>query len=403
MRILDTCVCPHCWSSFPPEDVLWIAAHAELLGDLRLGPEHAMRFLPSRFNAQGNAIDARGFACNSLACPRCHLFLPRAFLEAPPYFVSVLGAPASGKSFYLTALVWQLRRTLHERFNITFLDIDPQANKTLNEYEQALFLRPDGMRPVSTAELIRKTELQGEQYDFVSDGEQIIQYPRPFLFAMQGPSNSERSKLTFGERVVCLYDNAGEHFLAGQDSVSAPVTQHLARGDLLLFVFDPTQDPRVRRSVGEKNGADSSKRQLSSRQEIVLLEAASRVRRHRNMSQREKITQPLVVVVTKADVWGDLPEDPWITSNGKPESYIATVERYSAKTRGFLNTSCPELVQAAEGLAKSVTYVPVSALGKPPIVDPATGKASIVPSEIKPCWVSVPFFYGIFKHFTKPR
>src|SRR5262245_4297219 len=75
--LLSRSTCPHCWTVFPPEDVLWIAGHADLLGDPRLGPDQPQRFLPTRFNLEGNALDARGFVCQGLACPRCHLPVPR--------------------------------------------------------------------------------------------------------------------------------------------------------------------------------------------------------------------------------------------------------------------------------------------------------------------------------------
>ena len=47
-------------------------------------------------------------------------------------------------------------------------------------------------------------------------------------------------------RVLCVYDNAGEHFSPGEESASSPVTQHLARSAAVVFLYDPTQDPRFR-------------------------------------------------------------------------------------------------------------------------------------------------------------
>ena len=60
IRLLTRVTCPHCWETFPPEQVLWISEHVELLGDPMLGPERQQRFLPSRFTVDGDAIDARG-------------------------------------------------------------------------------------------------------------------------------------------------------------------------------------------------------------------------------------------------------------------------------------------------------------------------------------------------------
>lgn len=103
-RLLSQLTCPHCWHQFPCEQLLWIAEHQDLMGDPVLGPDHRQRFLPTRFDVECRALDARGFACHSLACPRCHLLFPRALLETDPLFVSVLGAPSSGKSFFLAAM-----------------------------------------------------------------------------------------------------------------------------------------------------------------------------------------------------------------------------------------------------------------------------------------------------------
>ncbi len=76
-KLLAQVVCPHCWERFQPADVLWISEHLDLLGDPRLGPERQQRFLPSRFTITGDAIDARGMTCQHLACPHCHLPIPR--------------------------------------------------------------------------------------------------------------------------------------------------------------------------------------------------------------------------------------------------------------------------------------------------------------------------------------
>src|SRR5215203_4780290 len=97
-KLLSQVTCPHCWEHFLPEQVLWVSEHVELLGDAMLGADHQRRFLPSRFTVEGNALDPAGVACTSLACPRCHLSIPRVILEVDPLFVSVLGAPSSGKS-----------------------------------------------------------------------------------------------------------------------------------------------------------------------------------------------------------------------------------------------------------------------------------------------------------------
>lgn len=77
--------CPHCWHEFPPHDVRWVSAHPDLNGDPKLGGDALLRFLPSRFNVQGQALDAHGVPCTELACPHCHLRVSRALLEMKPF------------------------------------------------------------------------------------------------------------------------------------------------------------------------------------------------------------------------------------------------------------------------------------------------------------------------------
>src|SRR5262245_50744864 len=101
--LLKEITCPHCWQRYAPEASLWISQHSDLLGDIRLGPEQQLRFLPTRFTVDGQALDARELACQGVACPHCHLPVPRAMLEMKHVFFSILGTPASGKSYFLTS------------------------------------------------------------------------------------------------------------------------------------------------------------------------------------------------------------------------------------------------------------------------------------------------------------
>jgi hypothetical protein len=369
------------------------------LGDARLGGDQHQRFLPTRFDPDGNALDTKDFSCRELACPRCHLTVPRAVLETEPVFVSILGVPARGKSFFLTAMTWELRRLLLKHFALTFADADPVANRHLNEYEESLFLNPRADVPVPLGDLIPKTELQGELYDTVTFGNQRIAYPRPFLFSLQAteqhPLNRPDRRLS---RVLCLYDNAGEHFQPGQDSTANAVTQHLARSQILMFLFDPTQDPRFRERCSGEIAERSDGR--TSRQESVLHEAAARVRRHTGSAHRDKHDRPLIVVVTKFDAWQHLltgwsARDPWEQKGVLAGVDLVRVEAVSDGLRELMLEVCPEVVAAAENFAQRVVYVPVSALGTKPSTLPQAGKQAVRTADIRPTWVTVPLLYSL--------
>src|SRR5262249_16059476 len=144
----------------------------------------------------------------------------------------------------LAAMTWELRRLMPKYCGLTFQDVDPDVNRILNDYEHQMFFSRSGSKLVPMHQLIQKTRKAGDQYHFVSIGDQIIQYPRPFLFSIRGSSASHNGQSHIAERTLCVYDNAGEHFLAGQDSVSTPVTQHLTQCDVLFYLFDPLQHPR---------------------------------------------------------------------------------------------------------------------------------------------------------------
>ena len=408
--LLDRVTCPHCWDSFAPEKVLWISEHQDLLGDPRLGPEQPQRFLPTRFNVAGEAIDAKGFPCQQLACPNCHLAVPRPFLEMEPLFLSIFGAPASGKSYFLAATSWELRHILPIDFAVSFSDADPVSNRVLNEYEESLFSSSKAAEFVPLTKLIRKTEEQGELYDMVSYGSQTVSFPRPFVFAMQpkeGHPNVARAALL--SRVVCLYDNAGESFQPGKDTTANPVTRHMAQSRALFFVFDPTQDSRFRKHCDERLGPASAARM--SRQEPILQEAAARIRRHCGIKQTEKHTRPLIVILTKCDAWLHLtgeepPPEPWKqvpagqVGNQKVDLPLhaldtTAIERRSQALRELLLSYCPEVVSAAEGFATPVIYIAVSAVGWQTQVDNASGLLSIRPEDTQPYWVTVPFLYAV--------
>ncbi|MBM4076408.1 MAG: hypothetical protein FJ267_12305, partial [Planctomycetes bacterium] len=272
--LLPRVTCPHCWEQFSPEKLLWVSEHSDLLGDQRLGPEQQSRFLPTRFTINGEALDAKGFPCHQLACPTCHLIIPRSLLELEPLFLSIFGAPASGKSYFLAALTWELRKVLPLTFQASFADADPVFNQQLNDYEESVFAGSNGNKLVPLANLIRKTEEQGDMYDTVSFGNQTVSYPRPFLFSLQPqPGHRKGPDAPKLARTLCLYDNAGESFQPGKDSAAAPVTRHMAQSRVLFFVFDPTQDARFQKLIGRQDAVPSIR---TMRQESILQEAIAR-------------------------------------------------------------------------------------------------------------------------------
>jgi hypothetical protein len=402
--LIPRVTCPHCWHIFAPQDAMWISAHSDLIGDPVLGPEKPRRFVPTRFTVEGQAFDARGVPCQQLACPRCHLVVPRSVIEAEPLFVSIIGGPKTGKSYLLASMTWESRKRFPSAFAIAFGDADAVGNQLLIGYEETLFLPDDPEKLV----LLAKTEEQGHFYDQANLGGHVVTLPRPFLFNVrptpQHPQAHNREKIS---RVVCMYDNAGESYQPGKDTMASAATQHLAKARVLVFLFDPTQDPRFR----QKCRAFNSDPQLTNargtqRQETLLTEAASRVRRYANLPPGKKHDAPLLVLVPKSDVWGSMLDEEVVTEPILPNAIggivsgvdVVRIERVSAKLRTLLLNETPELVAAAEDFCRHVVYIPVSALGRSP-EDTADG-LMVRPKDIQPRWVSVPLLY-MFAKWTK--
>jgi hypothetical protein len=405
--------CPCCWASFGLEQTLSIAEHQELYGDPVLGPEFYQRFPPTRFTLGGDPLDLRGVTCRSVACPHCRLQFPRQMMESPPLFVSILGNAYSGKSFYLTALTWTLRKMLGTQFGLTFRDADLVLNQLIINRESSLFLHPEPDHLLPLNDLISKTQVYEKDLVFQCNRNgQNISYLKPFFF-MLGPGNKhpKATKASFLSRVICFYDNAGEHFQAGMDTASMPLTRHLGQANFVMFVYDPTQDPRFRNHCRQDRNYPyvEAQRELY-RQELLLHEAANRYRRLTGQAGTAKMNRPLIIVLAKCDIWGGLlPELKmpfWKLKEGQPVAALdlRVVEAVSQSARDLLLRTTPELVDAAEAFSENVTYVPVSALGCLPVLGKGRthdGKEvrtfHLKPKQIAPKFVEVPFLYGLYR------
>jgi hypothetical protein len=403
-RLLAEIICPNCWHRSVPERLLFIERHDSLLGDDVVGGSAYRRFLPTRFNLAGNAIDARGIECQDLACPRCHLQIARPLIELQPLFISIVGAPASGKSYFLAAMNWEMRSRAAQ-LGIVYADGDPAANIELQRYEESLFLSANGDLPIE----IRKTEESGsELYQTIRLDGQIQSFPRPFVFSITpAADHPRREDPNFPYRSVVLYDNAGESFRPGADSAQTPMTQHVAQSAAILFLFDPTQDARFRQRCRSddpqlKYGLrpDLPDEKLL-RQEILLNELASRVRKFKGLGQAERHRRPLIVILAKADIWIDLIDasidaEPIIT-DPSPRLDIPAIHAMSDRCRQLMRDLCPEIVSAAEGFSRQVLYIPVSALGTSPELVQLPGRRfyGIRPRNVKPKWVAAPLLWSL--------
>jgi hypothetical protein len=335
-----------------------------------------------------------------LACPECHLEVPHAYFEAPSFFISVVGAPACGKSYFLSSMVWRLRALLPKEFALVFADAHNLFNLRLQEYEAILFLNPNPRALVN----LPKTEVHGDIYFTVLKDGQPSQYLIPFAFKVSpGPSHPLANQADRLARVLTIYDNAGESYLPGQDSVANPVTRHLGASDAIFFLFDPLQDVRFRRrlpsSLRDKDVGGLTRvgyQQTPLRQEVLFHEMVRRTELYRpTIRGRQAIS--LIVVVTKFDVWAPLLDislpRAWTLAGDIAGLLTFEIEEISRKVAKLLEQTCPEVVGAAGSTCPSCLFIPVSSTGGAPETDPTSGQSGFSPAKLQPIWVEVPLLY----------
>lgn len=388
--LVSSVTCPHCWTEMQPAQVRFISEHEGLRGDPVLGNGERLRFLPGRFDARGRAIDPLGAICTRIACARCHLELPPSLVEVPQSVVSVVGAPACGKSVMLAAASFSLRSGLVVD-GLDFLDADTSLNDLTVELESSLFRSSTPERPT----MIAKTDLSGRLYRSFRSEDGFWLAPKPQLFELRRAGQ---------RRMLCLYDNAGEHFLPGRESPQEPVTRHLSVSRALVFVVDPTQDQRVIERLGGREvvaalGGGGSAEQ---RQDLVLIEAANRVRRLRAMSSSERLPFRVVLALAKADIWAPVasPELAALFGGGDGRSSIAVPYATTLRTAHeaccrFLTGSMPELLATARALDPEFRVVPFSGLGKAPSRSSAGGGLEIRPRDVQPVWPAAPIVVAL--------
>lgn len=390
IRLLSKVLCAHCRHRFEMNQILSIARHPDLVGDPIVGKDANLRFLASRFNALGHAIDPKDTECSEFACPRCHLEIPPAALEVEPLFASIVGSASSGKSYFLATMTWHLRSLL-PRFGWSMTDADPLANQLITQSEKSLFQSRDGSQLVR----LEKTKLSGEGiYRTVTINSATVTLPQPFQFVLRPIGSKELSRL------IVLYDNAGEHFNPDRRHEAASITEHLAHSRVLLFLLDPTQDPRLRRLC--KTSDPQIQEAEIVRQDVLLSEMDQRIRRHNGTDAKTPSKLPLIVVLSKADLLSDhfegmLTQEPLhITASGKAQLNLSTVLKCSNLCRNLLLQHMPEFVAAAEQISAHTLYIPASALGgSPERKDESTKDLFVRPDNLKPSWVTVPFLCAL--------
>lgn len=381
-------VCPHCWKNFAKESVCYISTHPDLIGDPIAGEFEQRRFLPTVYHSNGLPLDARGMPCTDMACPHCHLRIPGSIVDLDSFYFSIAGAPSSGKSYFLTSMVHDLRKSMQLR-DYSFYDVDPVINRVLNGYEDTIFMALDQNNVVS----LPKTQQIGNDFSnqIVKDGISF-ELPKPFIFRIQslipGSSNVDHN--------LVFYDNAGEHFQPGAETIANPATIHLAHSDGIIFLFDPLNDANMRKECDQRDPQAEIRAKVSD-QTTLFAEMVNRIRRHCNLTSAKTSDIPLIIAIGKYDAWRNmLPkniESLKVFRENKDdfssEIDMNVILDVSFALREMMLETAPALVTQAEAFFNKVYFVPISSFGCLASKS-ENGNIGIIPSQLKPIWVSMP-------------
>lgn len=383
--------CPTCWLRFDPGDVKHVAVHEKLKGDPLLGETEMKRFWATRFSDSGVALDPMGIPAMDIACPHCHRKLPPDFIDLKHHIISIVGAPTSGKSYFLSVFTQVIQKTLFRHFNTAFIDADPASNAALSMMRDTLF----GASTPKQARLA-KTDLEGDMYEQLTRHGRKVYLPKPFIFNVQPRDNASDA------RALIFYDNAGEHFQPGIDQTKQPGTQHLAASSGIIFLFDPAYNKEFRRRLNGHHDPQLSVIGHADIQDTILTEARVLVKKIIGLDGREKLDTPLAVVVGKLDVWRELLDTDELNypiHNGRLD--YEALEENSRLARELLMEVCPQIVASAEAMSHHVKYFPASSFGCSPVVLGHDEKGVPIlgpdPSKIEPILVEIPVLWILSK------
>ncbi len=384
--------CPVCWLHFDRGDVMHIASHESLFGDPVLGEEHMRRFQAKRFNNRGQALDDKGVPCVEIACPHCRRALPSGFFNAPHRIFSIVGAPSSGKSYYLSVLVKLLQTTLANKFGIAFRDADPTGNAPLNEMKSHLF---SAQSPAQA--FLTKTQLEGEMYERLPRYDRMVTLPRPFVYSLSRSASGSGSN---GACSLVFYDNAGEHFQPGQDSIASPGAQHIASSDAIFFLFDPTTNPEFRKRLKALDDPQFAS-EIGDQQDVILAETEVRIKKLLGLDRSERVDTPMAMIIGKCDAWIDELGDNRLRDpvvDGTVD--LGAIEENSALVRAFMEETCPHIVANADTISSEVMYFASSAFGHTPVTfedERGISRIGPDPSKINPMYVEIPTLWALSK------
>lgn len=323
----DKTVCPYCFNSFSKSKVLWRCNSGKCIRPAALETDEVYAEYHNIASAAEKrmphiiegAKPKKGFArcdkcgddTNQMICPVCHSVLPRTDENI---IISVIGAPASGKSYYVGTLIRQLRNYMSS-FGCSVRFTNEESRRM---YEDR-FETPFNRRAV-----LAKTKQPDENANIVGAN-------LPILCDM----TDDKLKT----RTFTFFDAAGENF--ENEGIMRYVAPYISHSDAIILLLDPTQIPAVANTLAAENPAFAQSRAgintVSCEQ--ILNNTAEVIHAHLKSSGRIDI--PLAVGFSKWDLIENSP-------SLRPEGVIVSPSPHFM--RGFSPEDCDNVSSEIEGM-----------------------------------------------------
>ena len=323
--------------------------------------------------------------------------MPAGFGEFKQYIYSIVGAPSSGKSYYLSVLIKQLKRFLFHKFEISFIDQDPEYNIQINEVIQTLF----SARSAVEGRII-KTDMRGGNYKSVNRNGKEVDLPKPSIF------NISQTNVENTDSSIVFYDNAGEHFLPSHSGAEEFQILHVAKASCLFFLYDPLVNIDIRHDLSNIESDQLKRKSDLDQQPSILAQMNVKISRVLGKPTSEKLKTPLAILIGKCDIWHSLvPNWGKIADpiGNKNVLHQTVIDSNSNIIRDFMNEYAPDIVATAERISLDVRYFPFSSFGhKPKEYKFVDQKEDIEvtdiapdPSRIKPYMIEIPTVWALSK------
>ncbi|MBR1688014.1 MAG: hypothetical protein IJ710_05695 [Prevotella sp.] len=240
--------CPYCYEIFDSKDVMlrcrrcpeeednvyfayWEKVDSENANKMQ---RHAYHIRHRFLRKDDMSCDVCGSKDYDYICPSCHNELPAKMVEDGAEIISVIGGPNSGKTHYIIALLYELRKHGYEiGLDATLEQVGEDKNWHTDEmYRKAI-------RTLNTNhEVLQKT------------AQKSISLPWIIRLDSTDPKKNERQDPKKSIYLV-FYDTAGESF---EDNKQIQANaQYLRQSKAVIVLFDTTSIPAIKDILLQKN------------------------------------------------------------------------------------------------------------------------------------------------------